>query len=130
MLEVGQDNNHAQEHKYLREKPFLLEGKTMRQTPNNFTIIKSITISLVYVSRLKKNLSFFVTLTHTNYLSQRQQHFTLFSLLHSFLLVVFFFSKQLPLGHTLNSLVWHPFLLSLCSTHQNIIKNLVYYVTK
>ena len=55
----------------------------MGQTPNNFTIIKSITIILVYVSRLKKNLSlffFFCSLTHTNYLFQRQQHFALSSL--------------------------------------------------
>ena len=38
----------------------------MRQTSNNFTIIKSITIILVYVSRLKKNLSYFSLLSHTH----------------------------------------------------------------
>ena len=60
------------------ENPFSLKGKT----PNNFTIIKSITIILVYVSWLKKNLSYFSLLshTHTNYLFQRQQHFALSSL--------------------------------------------------
>ena len=74
----------------------------MRQILNNFTIIKSITIILkfmpnlkfskyninppVYVSRIKKNLIFFLfTLTHTNYLSRRRQHFTLFSSSFSFL---------------------------------------------
>ena len=42
-----------------------LSEKTMGQTPNNFTIIKSITITFVYVSRLKKNLScFFFALTY------------------------------------------------------------------
>ena len=61
------------------ENPFFLKGKTTGQTPNNFTITKSIIIILVYVSRLKKNLSYFslLTHTHTNYLSQRQQHFAL-----------------------------------------------------
>ena len=57
----------------------------MGQTLNRFTIIKSITIILMYVPQLKKNLSYFSLLTHThthththtNYLSQRQQHFTL-----------------------------------------------------
>ena len=73
-----QNNNHAQEHKIYVENPFSLKGKT----PNNFTIIKSITIILVYVSWLKKNLSYFSLLshTHTNYLFQRQQHFALSSL--------------------------------------------------
>ena len=55
----------------------------MGQTLNNLTIIKSITIILVNVSRLKKNLFCFSLLSHThthsNYLIQRQ-HFTLFSL--------------------------------------------------
>ena len=48
------------------ENPFSLKGKTTGQTPNNITIIKSIGISLVYVSRLKKNLflSFFFLLSH------------------------------------------------------------------
>ena len=80
-----QNNNHTQKHKYLHGKPFLLKGKkkTMGQTSNNFTIIKPITIIFVYVSRLKKNLSYFSLLTHThthtNYLFQRQQHFALSS---------------------------------------------------
>ena len=38
----------------------------MGQTSNNFTIIKSITIIFVYVSWLKKNLSYFSLLTHTH----------------------------------------------------------------
>ena len=60
-----QNNNHTQEHKIYVENPFSLKGKTTRQTPNNLTIIKSITIILVYVSRLKKNLSCFSLLSHT-----------------------------------------------------------------
>ena len=47
------------------ENPFSLKEKTMGQTPNNFTVIKSITIILVYVSRLKKNLSYVSLLSHT-----------------------------------------------------------------
>ena len=39
----------------------------------------------MYASRIKKNLIFFFTLTHTNYLSRRRQHFTLFSSSFSFL---------------------------------------------
>ena len=65
------------------ENPFSWREKTTGQTPNNFIIIKSITIILVYVSGLlkkKKSLLFFFTLTHTKYLSQKRQHFTLSSL--------------------------------------------------
>ena len=68
------------------ENSFSLKGKTTRQTPNNFIIIKSISIILMYVSQFflkkKKSLLFFFTFTHThtNYLFQRQQHFTLSSL--------------------------------------------------
>ena len=52
-------------------KTLSLAGKKiMGQTPNNFTIIKSITIILVYISRLKKNLSCFsllsLSLPHTH----------------------------------------------------------------
>ena len=78
-----QNNNHTQEHEIYEENPFSLKEKIMGQTLNRFTIIKSITIILMYVPRLKKNLSYFSLLTHThththtNYLSQRQQHFTL-----------------------------------------------------
>ena len=49
-----QNNNHTQEHKIYVENLFSLKGKTTRETPNNFTIIKSITIILVYASLLKK----------------------------------------------------------------------------
>ena len=41
----------------------------MGQTPNNFIIIKSITVILVYISRLKKNLSYFSLLSHTQIIS-------------------------------------------------------------
>ena len=48
----------------MRKTIFSLKRKTTGQTPNNFTIIKLITIILVYVSRLKKNLSSFPLLSH------------------------------------------------------------------
>ena len=47
------------------ENHFFLKGKTLRQTSNQFTIIKSITIIFVYVSRLKKNFTCFSLLSHT-----------------------------------------------------------------
>ena len=49
------------------ENPFSLKEKIEGQTPNQFTIIKSITIILMYVSRLKKNLFFFFS--HTQIIS-------------------------------------------------------------
>ena len=61
-----QNNNHTQEHKIYLENPFSLKGKTTGQILNNFTIVKSITIIIVYVSRLKKNLSYFSFHTHTH----------------------------------------------------------------
>ena len=60
-----QNNNHTQEHKIYMENPFSLKGKIMEETQNQFTIIKSITIILMYVSRLKKNLFYFSLLLHT-----------------------------------------------------------------
>ena len=97
------------------ENPFSLKEKTTGQTLNNFTIIKSITIILVYFSRLQKKLLFFLY-SHTHY----SKAATLCSLLSIFLLhaqfsvlAVFFFSKQLPLGCAFFSLIW--FLLSLFS---------------
>ena len=73
-----QNNNHTQNTNIYVENPFSLKGKITRQTLNNFTIIKSITIVLVHVSRLKKKISHvFFALTHANYLSQRRQHFAL-----------------------------------------------------
>ena len=92
-----QNSNHTQEYKYLFGKPFLFERKkTIGQIPNNFTITKSITIIFMYASRLKKKkfLLFFFALSHTNYLSQRQQSF-FFS----------FFTMQ------------HPPSFSLCGTY-------------
>ena len=60
-----QNNNHTQEHKIYVENPLSLKGKTMGQTPNNFTMIKSIIIILVYVSQLKK-ISFIFLCFHTH----------------------------------------------------------------
>ena len=56
-----------QEHKYSLRKSFLIEGKTIKQTPNNFTIIKSITIIFKFTPELRStkynNKSSFVCLT-------------------------------------------------------------------
>ena len=61
-----QNSNHTQEHKYLRGKPFFFEGKKSRDKLRiNSLFIKSITINIVYVSQLKKNLSCFSLLSHT-----------------------------------------------------------------
>ena len=81
------------------KNPFSLNGKIMKQTPNQFTIIKSIIIIHKFMPNLrftkynnkssfvcltvKENLLVFFTLTHTNYLSQRRQHFYLSSLFSS-----------------------------------------------
>ena len=54
------------------ENPFSLslKRKTTGQTPNNFTIIKSITIIFVYISQLKKkNISLIFLCSHTCKLS-------------------------------------------------------------
>ena len=73
-----QNNNHTQQHKYLRGNPFFFEGeKSQDKLRINSLFIKSITINIVYVSRLKKNLSCFSLLSHTNYFSQKRQHFAL-----------------------------------------------------
>ena len=61
------------------ENSFSLMGKTTRRTSNNFTIIKSITIIFMYVSRIKKILSFFFfTLTHTLIISFKGDNTLLF----------------------------------------------------
>ena len=54
------------------ENPFSLslKRKTTGQTPNNFTIIKSITIIFVYISQLKKkNISLIFLCSHSRKLS-------------------------------------------------------------
>ena len=86
------------------ENHFSLKGKTTKQISNNFTIIKSITIILIYVSRLKKNLLFFFALTHTNYLSQK-----------AIILLLFFFT------------MWHP-LLFHCAAPTFSISSSTYYI--
>ena len=52
------------------ENPFLLEGKKpWDKFRINFTILKSITISLAYISQLKKKILFFFALTYTLFMS-------------------------------------------------------------
>ena len=53
------NSNHTQKYKYLFEKSFSLKAKKQQKKLwINFIIIKSITTFFVYVSWLKKNLSF------------------------------------------------------------------------
>ena len=59
-----------------------IRKKTMGQIPNNFIIIKSIVINLVYVSWLKK-ISLFLFYSNTLFFSHKQQHFALSSLYSS-----------------------------------------------
>ena len=102
--------------------------KTTWQILNNFIIIKSIKIIIVYVSGLKKNLSYFSLFshtyflcltvkkknhlvflcshTHTNYLSEIWQHFAPSFLFSSSYIVL---SWLFPFS--LNSLVRLPFSL-------------------
>ena len=93
------------------ENPFSLKGKIIGQTLNNFTIIKSITIIVVYVSRLKKILSYSSLLsnTHKLFVSKVAILCTLLSIFfstHSSLsLSYLLFSKRLPLGYFLFFLV-------------------------
>ena len=94
-----QNNNHTQEHEIYEENPFSLKEKIMGQTLNRFTIIKSITIILMYVPRLKKNLSYFSLLTHTH--THTHTHTLIISLKDSnTLLSPFYFllHTQLSLG--------------------------------
>ena len=76
------------------ENPFSLKGKTTGQTSNNFTIIKSITIILVYASQLKKKISLIFLCFHTHKLSFSK----------ATILFLFFFTMR------------HPPFFSLCGT--------------
>ena len=115
-----QNNNHTQKKKKKKtniyvENPFSLKGKITGQTPNNFTIIKSITIILMYVSRLKKKNSFVFLYSHTHKLSLSKAATlctlrSIFYFTHNSLSRLSSFSKQLPLGCSLNSLVCSSFL--------------------
>lgn len=98
----------------INPKTFLFEEKNYEKNFESISLLsKSITISLVYVSQLKKNVSyfslfshtlslcftnkqksffFFFCLTYTNYLSQRRQHLALSSLT--------FFSSSFSFPHS------------------------------
>ena len=62
------------------------KGKITRQTLNNFTIIKSITIILMYVSQLKKNIYIYIfLLSHTQIIFLKRQQslfFAFFTMRH------------------------------------------------
>ena len=77
------------------ENSFFSKRKIMGQTPNNFTIIKSITIILVYASWLKKknkNLFYFSLLSQTHIFFLKGNNPFIFSLFtmgtHIFLFTV------------------------------------------
>ena len=96
----------TQEHIIYVENPFSLKGKMKGQTPNNFVIIKSITIILVYVSRLKKKSLLFSLLSHTLIIFLKGGN-TLFSPFiffstHNSLSWLSSFSKQLTFGCSLS----------------------------
>ena len=100
------NKNHTREYKYKVENPFFLKEKITGKTPNNFTIIKSITIIIVYVIRLKKNLSYFSLLSHTLIISLKGGNTLLspfYFLLHAQLsLDCLLFSKHFTLGCSLS----------------------------
>ena len=108
------------------ENPFSLKGKITGQTLNNFTIIKSITIIVVYVSRLKKILSYSSLLSNTHKLSVSKVAIlcTLLSIFfstHSSLsLLAIFFSLSGSLLATFSFFLCHLvalllFFFSICS---------------
>ena len=128
---VNPNSNHTHKNKKFTRKIFSPWREKLRDKLRiNFTIIKSITISLMYVSRLKRNLSYFFFFcshiqslyvsqlkkiylfflcshTHSKYLSRRQQHFAV-----SFLA---FFSSSFSCPHSspwLFSRRWQHFALS------------------
>ena len=112
-----QNNNHTQEHKIYVENLFSLKGKTTRETPNNFTIIKSITIILAYVSRLQKKYLLFSLFSHTLIIFIKSNNTLLshfYFLLHAQLsLDYLLFSKWLTLGCSLFFFLYN--FLFLCS---------------
>ena len=113
----------------MKDLPFSLQGKNYGTSSESIHYQINYNNSCVCLKVKEKSLLFFFTLTHTNYLSQRQQHFVLsfifFFSMHSSFLVVFFISKRLPLGCSHFFLVWllfHCFrqyaALPCCCSHQ------------
>ena len=92
------------------ENPFSLKGKTMGQTLNNFTIIKSITIILMYASWLKKkNLCYFSLLSHTQIIFLKGDN--PFSFLFHYAAPTFFFTVWYT------SFLLFTISLYICETH-------------
>ena len=119
------------------ENPLFFKGKTTRLTSNQFTIIKSITIIFVYVSRLKKNLSYFSLLSHKLIISIKGRNTLLspfyFSSPCTSLSWLFSFSKRLPFGCSFFFLMRLPLSLSLlyaafpcCCSHRFLYGTLVF----
>ena len=82
-----------------------MKEKITGKTLNNFTIIKSITIIIVYVIRLKKNLSYFSLLSHTLIISLKGGNTLLspfyFLLRAQLSLDCLLFSKRFTLSYSL-----------------------------
>ena len=119
------------------ENPFSLMGKTRGQTPNNFTIIKSITIIFVYVSQLKKNLSYFSLLSHSLIISIKGSNTLISPLYFSSPRIALSWLSSLSLSDSLQDalyfflfwLIFHYFLqyatLPCCYSHQFFCSTLV-----
>ena len=92
------------------ENPFSLKGKTTGQTPNNFTIIKSITTILVYAPRLKKKFSPIFLCSHTHKVSFSKA---------TILFLFFFTMRHPPFFFTVQYTSFPLFTISLyiCETH-------------
>ena len=128
-----QNNNHTQEYKIYVENSFSLKGKTTGQTPNNFTIYQiNYNNSCICLTVKEKSLLFSFALTHTFFVSQRQQHFapssltvssmvvTLYSLLFGYLIeggniLLSLSSCVPPKRKSFFSLSWFHALFSLSS---------------
>ena len=92
------------------ENPFSLKGKITGQTLNNFTIIKSITIILVYALWLKKkNLFYFSLLPHTQIIFLKGDN--PFSFLFHYATPTFFFTVWYT------SFLLFTISLYICETH-------------
>ena len=86
-----QNNNHTQEYKIYVENSFSLKGKTTGQTLNNFTIYQiNYNNSCICLTVKEKSLLFSFALTHTFFVSRRQQHFSPSSLIVSSMVVTLY----------------------------------------
>ena len=112
-----QNNNHTQKHKYLRGKPFLLEGKKHGTNSKQFHCYQINYNNSCVCFRLNKNLSYFSLFSHTQIISLKGGN-TLLSHFYFLLptqlsLGCLLLSKRLTFGCSLFFLVWLPLSLLL-----------------